>query len=136
MSKKKEGKDWLKDFHETHGEIYKYPGLLINPLEKGAKTKIKIVCKKHGEFEQACINHKIGNGCPQCGRERSEAAKYTSTKEYLEKFKEVHGDKYKCLDEKLTSNKKARFECEEHGIFLQTPSQHAQGRGCPKCGRS
>lgn len=32
-----------------------------------AKTKVKIVCNLHGEFEQLALNHLSNHGCPKCG---------------------------------------------------------------------
>lgn len=130
MSKRKTTEEVIKEFVAIHGDKYDYSKFAY------VKAKVKgiIICKSHNhEFYQSADNHKNGSGCPLCGRERSEAAKYTTTEQYLEKFKKVHGDKYKCLDSKLTSNKKARFECSTHGEFKQTPIDHAQGRGCPEC---
>lgn len=31
-----------------------------------AKKKIKIICPKHGEFEQLPFSHRAGQGCPRC----------------------------------------------------------------------
>jgi hypothetical protein len=33
---------------------------------KGNKTKVKIICKKHGIFEQTPNGHCDGRGCPAC----------------------------------------------------------------------
>lgn len=32
------------------------------------KTKVKIICPYHGEFEQNPLSHKQGTGCPTCSR--------------------------------------------------------------------
>ncbi len=45
---------------KVHGDKYTY-------LEYIAMRKnMKIICKKHGEFEQRPDNHLRGNGCPSC----------------------------------------------------------------------
>lgn len=31
-----------------------------------SKSKVKIICKEHGEFEQSPNRHLSGNGCPKC----------------------------------------------------------------------
>ena len=34
----------------------------------------------------------------------------------------------------LNATEKIKIICHRHGLFLQRPSNHLQGRGCPKCG--
>lgn len=53
----------------------------------------------------------------------------------IEKFKDIHGDKYiydQVLYQKM--NKVVTVACPTHGNFLITPSKHCIGQGCPKCG--
>jgi len=33
---------------------------------KGSIDKIKIICKKHGVFEQKASKHLVGDGCSSC----------------------------------------------------------------------
>lgn len=37
---------------------------------KNNRTKVKIICKKHGIFEQSPEKHLIGQGCPTCAKEK------------------------------------------------------------------
>lgn len=39
---------------------------------KSAHSKIKIICLKHGEFEQTPSDHLKGNGCPLCRESKGE----------------------------------------------------------------
>lgn len=39
-----------------------------------AKTKLKIICPKHGEFEQLHNHHILGQGCPICKESKGEKA--------------------------------------------------------------
>jgi len=93
-----------------------------------ARTKIKIICKEHGEFEQLPGNHKRGNGCPKCIYNK------LTKKEVLNQFKKIHGNKY---DYSLVNYKgddiKVKIICPEHGMFEQTPGIHKIGSGCRKC---
>lgn len=61
--------------------------------------------------------------------------KKISKEEVIEKFKNIHGDKY---DYSLVEYKKMHDNvtiiCYEHGEFKQTPHAHLAGQGCPKCG--
>jgi len=51
----------------VHGDKYEYS--LVNYIN--SRTKIKIICKKHGEFEQTSIQHLKGSGCPKCSSNKS-----------------------------------------------------------------
>jgi hypothetical protein len=51
---------------EVHGLTYDYSLVKYTNF----KTKIKIICRKHGIFEQDPSNHLEGNGCPSCKNEK------------------------------------------------------------------
>jgi len=57
----------------------KYDYSLVNFINN--RTKIKIICPKHGVFEQLAKNHIRGYGCPVCNISKGENA----IKEYLDK---------------------------------------------------
>ena len=64
-------------------------------------------------------------------------ARIITTKEFIEKAKSIHGDKY-CYDKVIY--KKAREKviiiCKRHKKrFRQTPDSHLRGSGCPICGK-
>lgn len=54
---------------------------------------------------------------------------------YIEKFLNVHGDRYDYSRFKGIENSKIKIEiiCKEHGIFHQLKYSHLSGNGCPKC---
>jgi len=56
--------------------------------------------------------------------------------EYLvNRFKEIHGDKYDySLVEYVNYKTKVKIICKQHGVFYQTPPSHLNGTGCPDCG--
>lgn len=59
-----------------------------------------------------------------------------TTQEFIEKAILVHGNKYDySRTEYVVSRKKVIIICPEHGEFLQSPTSHLQGNGCPKCAR-
>lgn len=109
-----------------HGNRYSYD--LVD--YKNNRDKIKIICAEHGIFEQRPDNHLGGSGCPSC----SSNIRYT-TKTFIAKAKEVHGDNYSY---ELVNYKniltKIKITCLEHGIFEQTPHDHLSACGCPICG--
>jgi len=64
MAKLKTRKEVIKDFMLMHFDTYDYSKVVY----KNARTKVTIVCKTHGPFEQRSYDHKSGKGCPECGR--------------------------------------------------------------------
>ncbi|HTA26500.1 MAG TPA: DUF723 domain-containing protein [Bacteroidia bacterium] len=94
-------------------------------------TKVIITCPTHGDFEQTPKAHLRGNGCPNCF-----GTKKSSTKEFIEKAKQKHGDNKYNYDrvKYLGIHTKVTITCLTHGDFEQTPISHLQGRGCTKCG--
>ena len=58
----KSNEQFIEDARKVHGDKYDYS--LVD--YKNNKTKVKIVCPKHGEFWQTPSNHIKGQGCPMC----------------------------------------------------------------------
>ena len=108
-----------------HGNTYDYSKVDY----KNSLTKIIIICKEHGEFEQNPTCHLIGANCAKC------SGKYLSnTTEFLEKSKLVHGSKYDYSKvEYINCKTKIIIVCKEHGEFNQMPNSHLSGCGCNKC---
>ena len=112
---------------EVHGDNYDYS--LVKYTD--TKTKIKLICKIHGEFEQLPLHHIVAKqGCKKCKND-----KQTNTKEYfIEQANKVHQDKY---DYSLVIyngvRNKVNIICQNHGMFEQRPSDHLDGNGCRKC---
>jgi superfamily II DNA or RNA helicase len=118
-------KDVIKDFKKVHRDKYDYSKVEY----KNDKTKIVIICNEHGEFLQRVSHHINGVGCPKC------AGRGLNTDEIILEFKKVHGDKYNYSKVKYSKGTTpVTIICNKHGKFLQTPSEHKQGKGCPVCG--
>ena len=102
-----------------------------------AKTKVCIICPKHGEFWVTPNNHLARKGCYHCGREVSAKKQSLSTQQFIDKAREVHGDKYDYSKVSYTNNHtEVCIICKEHGEFWQKPNHHLRGQGCPKCSES
>jgi hypothetical protein len=57
------------------------------------------------------------------------------TKEFIEKAKKIHGDKYDYSNVEYKNNiTKVCINCPEHGEFWQSPKYHLRGGGCYQCG--
>lgn len=114
-----------------HGDKYDY-SLTKYILGK----KIKILCSKHGLFEQSVSGHLSGKGCNLCGNELIGNKLRTPIKELIEKFKQIHGDRYEySLIDYETSKQNINIICKIHGVFEQSPGSHLSGSGCPICNK-
>jgi hypothetical protein len=67
--------EFISQCKKVHGNKYDYSKVEY----KNNKTKVCIVCPKHGEFWQTPDNHLSGKGCPRCSQSKLEE----STKEFL-----------------------------------------------------
>lgn len=123
--------EFIKKAREVHGDKYDYSKVeYVN-----SKTKVCIICPKHGEFWQEPVNHLQGKGCLKCGRERTAQFHSKSLEQFLQDAKKVHGDKYDYSKVVYGDwQTKVTIICPIHGEFVQSPTTHLQGSGCPKCG--
>jgi len=116
-----------------HG--YKYDYLKVEYSNN--YTKVKIICSKHGVFEQTPNKHLSGQGCPSCAIEIT-CKKLSSNKEdFIRKAIVIHCNKYDYSKvEYIVALSKVKIICKKHGIFCQQPSAHLSGQGCPICNES
>lgn len=54
------------DFFQKAKLIHKDNIIYDNTIFIDSKTKVKLICPKHGEFEQLPLLHLKGHGCPKC----------------------------------------------------------------------
>ena len=125
--------EFIKRANNVHKNLYDYSKIEY----VDTRTKIKIVCKKHGSFLQTPQKHMMGRGCPTCGRERTIEHNFSNTQDFIKKAKLLHGDffSYKKVDYK-GADIKTEIICKKHGSFFQSPHNHLKGSGCPRCGVS
>ena len=123
--KKLNTEEFIKRAKEVHGDKYDYSK--VNYID--SSTKVTIICPTHGEFEQTPASHFRGQGCPDCS-----GSKKLNTKEFIERARKVHGDKYDYSKVNyVNSTTKVTIICPIHGEFEQTPEKHLSGHGCPDC---
>jgi superfamily II DNA or RNA helicase len=99
------------------------------------RTKVKIICPKHGVFEQAPYVHMHPRGCPKCSK-KYVSWSTDSLKEagFESKAREIHGSKYDYSKvDYINNSTKVMIICPKHGLFNQTPQAHLKGQGCRKC---
>ena len=114
----------IERFKGVHGDMYDYSKVEY----KNNRTKVCIICPEHGEFWQTPESHLRGQGCPKC------AGKFMDANYFIEKSKEIHGDRYNySLVKYKNVHDKVCIICPEHGEFWQTPHHHLDGFGCKKC---
>jgi len=118
--------DFIKKAKEIHKDKYEYSFVEY----KNAGTKIKIICKIHGEFEQAPRSHLVGDGCKQCAN----FALNKTNEQFINEAILLHKDKYDySLVNYIGSTDKVIIICKIHREFEQTPANHLSGSGCRKC---
>jgi hypothetical protein len=125
----------IENFISVHGDRYDYSLVKY----KNAKTKIIIICKIHGEFEQLPSSHyNRKSNCPMCGK--IETSKYTlrDQKSIIKDFIKLHKNIYDySLVKYVNMNTNIDILCKIHGKFKQLPLNHLHSKsGCPICKQS
>lgn len=129
-SKTSNKNEFINKANIIHNNKYDYS--LVEYIN--AKTKIKIICEKHGEFEQIPKNHIQESGCPNC----SKNIKY-DTKSFIKIANKIHNNKYNYTKTIYVNKRtKVKITCLFHGIFEQEAGSHIRknGSGCPYCKES
>ena len=131
MSKKKTKEEFIKDARKVHGDEYDYTKVdYVNN-----RTKVCIICLKHGEFWQTPSDHTQGAGCPKCKGDKTHERLASNKEDFIKKGNEKHHDKYNYSKVNyVNTHTKVCIICLKHGEFWQTPNNHLRGKGCTKCG--
>ena len=109
---------------KIHGERFDYSQVEYFTALK----KIKIICRKHGVFEQKPSYHLAGKiGCKKC-------VLGLSNEEAIRRSKAIHKDTYTYSKYEYKGEaKKVIVTCKHHGDFETTAKTHWRGTGCQKC---
>jgi hypothetical protein len=125
-----------QEFIEKADEIHRGKFDYSNVEYIKSYTLINIICKKHGFFKTQATRHLTlkGGGCRKCGSGIMSSAQSYNTSEFRKLANSIHGDKYDYLNVNYkTSKSKVHIICKIHGPFKQTPNNHLNGAGCPRC---
>ena len=123
--KKLTTEEFIERAKQVHGNKYDYSK--VEYINK--RSKVCIICPLHGEFWQIPYTHLKGSGCPSCS-----GVKQLTTEEFIERAKQVHGNKYDySKTEYVNQATKVCIICPQHGEFWQAPHNHLHGTKCPKC---
>lgn len=129
--KKLDTTEFISRAKKTHGDKYDYSKTqYVNKREK-----VTVTCNLHGDFTIEPNNHWNGQGCKECGYLNRDNRR-TEADKFIEKAKEVHGDKYDySKTEYVTARKKITVTCPLHGDFDIKAASHVNSKqGCKECG--
>ena len=132
-SMRKTKEHFIIEAQEIHGNKYDYSKVeYINN-----HIKVCIICLEHGEFWQTPNKHLLGQGCPRCSAILNGLNKRLSLDAFIQRSKEMHGDKYDYSNVNFENvDKSVKIICPTHGVFEQSPYSHMKGNGCPLCNES
>lgn len=133
----------LNKAREVHGSKFEYDLSDYKTLQ----SKIRVICKKHGDFFPTAKNHLfLASGCPGCFADRrGNSTKGTkrpgiggrkpwNKERFVEEATKVHGNLYDYSQViYINTRSKVTIVCPIHGSYEQLPHAHLQGQGCKKC---
>ena len=132
MARKKTLEEFKNDVQKVHGDKY----ILDDVVYVDNKTKVKLLCPKHGEFWMTPNCLLSGQNCPQCAMEELSKRMTHKKEEVVKRLKQVHGDKYVFDNiEYVNMLTKVTVVCPQHGEFKITPAHLLEGHGCPECAK-
>ena len=130
MGKKLTIEEFIERGNKVHNNKYDYS--LVD--YKNGLIKVKIICPKHGMFEQTPKNHFKGSGCKKCGLIIVKEKQILGREQFIKKANKVHNNKYDYTKiNYINSHTKIKIICPKHGMFEQIPSNHLKGQGCSLC---
>ncbi len=120
--------NFIKEASTLHNDVYDYS--CVNYID--SKTRVVIICQKHGRFRRTPSSHLKGMGCPYCAGTR----KITAAS-FIKNAKTLHPGNYEYEEAVYkNSNTKVKIGCKLHGFFHLLPGKHLSGAGCPKCSKN
>lgn len=129
--KKMNSFDFIKKAKRIHDDKYDYS--LVNYINN--KHKIKIICNKHGIFNQSPRDHLNGAGCSCCGKIKNINSIKLKLQDFIARSNKIHNNKYDySLVDYKNNSINVIITCPIHGNFKQRPSHHLNGSGCSCCG--
>ena len=129
-NKRKNTKQFVEDAKKIHGDSYDYS--LVEYVN--AKTKVKIICPKHGTFLQIPNSHLSGNGCRFCRGEKLSEKERIPQDKIINCLKKIHPEYDYSKVNYINAKTKIIVICPEHGEFKMIAGKLRNGQGCPKCG--
>lgn len=125
---RKSQEKYLEECKAVHGEKYDYSKTVYNY----ALSKVTIICRVHGPFEQEAASHLKGYGCFKC----KPSSRPLSQEAFLALCAKSWGDEYDYTNTVYKGMHHSRVEvrCRDHGVFHIFPADHIHSlMGCPLC---
>ncbi len=123
--------EFLARAKAVHGDN-RYDLSRVNYVD--TKSKVEVVCPKHGSWLSTPGNFLYGYGCPKCGHEKVIDGMRLTQEEFLARVKSVHKDKFNFSRVRYVSfTDKVEVICPVHGPWRTLPGNLLRGCGCPKC---
>jgi len=140
LRRRKTTNKFIEDAIKTHGNLYDYSKVEYTL----GKSNVKIICKKHGEFEQIADNHLYGHACPTCSKIAGADKTRMPIEEFMARATQIYGDRYDYSKVNYVNKReKVTVKCAKHGEFQTTPGNFLAKKkigisggvlsGCPKC---
>jgi hypothetical protein len=126
--------DFISKAKEIHGDRYDYS--VSQYID--SQTPIKIICSKHGIFEQPPDQHLSHCGCRNCYLDSNGNKTRKTLEEFIERANKIHNNLYR-YDKFIYVNAQTKgiIICPIHGEFLQNSLSHIGIQcGCPICKKS
>lgn len=118
--KKLSQQDFIESCKKIHNDKYDYS--LVKYVN--TRTKIIIICKEHGTFDQLSKAHLTGQGCPKC------VGRLQTKEEFIEICNIKHNNKYDYSLSHTNINKRLNIRIREKStglIFNQIYTHHENG---------
>lgn len=123
--------NFIQKAKKIYGDRFDYS----NTIYVNSRTKIEIICKKHGNFLQLPLNH-LRQNCPNCNKEERSIATKNSFEDFKKHLSKEHLEKYDySKTESFGFKDIVTITCPIHGDFKQKIKNHIESKGCYQCGR-
>ena len=130
---KKTIEEFKEDVKRVWGDKY-----IVAPdaVYNGMHNKIKIICKKHGEFEIEARCFLRGQMCPQCRKEELSKQRLPIS-DFIKRANELYGKNAYDYSEVSYRNQRGKItiKCPKHGKFVKSVGSFLRGHGCPYCSK-
>ena len=131
MGKRSTTEEFISKAQAIHGDKYDYSQ--VNYVN--SKTKVIIICSKHGQFNQVASSHLVGTGCKKCATELPHNK--LDTEQFIKRSKKIFGKRFdysKAIYKDIKSD--ITLICPIHGEFNTNADNHlhrSKFGGCKAC---
>lgn len=103
----------------------------------GWDERVSVGCPEHGRYMALpAVLLRGARGCMACAIEVRGPERLTK-EEFVERATALHAGKYSYERAAYAGfARNLEISCSDHGTFFQTPCNHMQGKGCPRCSGS